>query len=338
MIMKIKNLKKGVCLLLAVLLLTALSATAFADSKQTGPEPGDPMPDFTVSLTDGTNATLSELLKEKDLVVLNVFATWCGPCEKEFPEMEKSFQAHSDRMVILSVSGDPNDSLEMVADYKDGHGLSFPMGVSGGALDFLGVTAFPTTYFIDRSGTVLFYKVGAFIVQGDFEDKVSTFLSSDFDGSPLAAEKVSPFRNLYLLAACLLCALLFVIGRWRLFRKAGKPGWLSFIPVVATCQEFSICWKGWLGLVSLLCQAGSAAIALFASNGNGTFLLLIALQLAALILGVPENFKLAKAYGKGAGYGVLLLLFHHLGRFVLGVSKAEYRGDALPEKANVQNG
>ena len=79
MIMKIKNLKKGVCLLLAVLLLTALSATAFADSKQTGPEPGDPMPDFTVSLTDGTNAALSELLKEKDLVVLNVFARKWSP-------------------------------------------------------------------------------------------------------------------------------------------------------------------------------------------------------------------------------------------------------------------
>ena len=37
--------------------------------------------------------SLSELLKEKDLVVVNIFASWCGPCELEFPEMEKVYQA-----------------------------------------------------------------------------------------------------------------------------------------------------------------------------------------------------------------------------------------------------
>lgn len=95
-------MKRTIGILLAVLMLTALMGTAYADSSGLGIEPGQAFPDFTVSLTDGTTATLSELLKEKDLVVLNVFASWCGPCEMEFPEMEKSYQAHSDRMVILA--------------------------------------------------------------------------------------------------------------------------------------------------------------------------------------------------------------------------------------------
>ena len=51
---------------------------------------GQEAPDFTLPLTDGSEAKLSELLKDKEVVVLNIFASWCGPCEKEFPDMEKT--------------------------------------------------------------------------------------------------------------------------------------------------------------------------------------------------------------------------------------------------------
>ena len=182
----LKKKKKFICILLALLLLAGLSCTAFA--AQEGIQPGDTMPDFAVALSDGTSATLSELLKENDLVVLNVFATWCGPCKLEFPEMEKTYQAHRDRMVILSVSGAPADTREMIAAYKEENALSFPMGMAGDALDFLNVTAYPTTVFIDRDGKVGFYKVGSFVQEGDFEAKVNTFLSDDYDGKPLESE------------------------------------------------------------------------------------------------------------------------------------------------------
>ena len=162
-------MKRTIGILLAVLMLTALMGTAYADSSGLGIEPGQAFPDFTVSLTDGTTATLSELLKEKDLVVLNVFASWCGPCEMEFPEMEKSYQAHSDRMVILSVSGDPSDTMEMIADYKASHGLSFPMGLAGDALGFLKVSAFPTTVFIAKDGKVGFVSINGGRVSEPFE-------------------------------------------------------------------------------------------------------------------------------------------------------------------------
>ena len=82
-------MKKWICLLLAVLMITTMNIPARAASSNIGLEPGQEVPDFTVSLTDGTTASLSELLGEKELVVLNIFATWCAPCEMEFPEMEK---------------------------------------------------------------------------------------------------------------------------------------------------------------------------------------------------------------------------------------------------------
>ena len=116
-------------LLSAVLLTAALSVTVCADTG-VGIEPGQTMPDFTVSLTDGTTVTLSELLEEKDLVVLNLFASWCGPCEREFPEMD-AVRLENPRMEIVAVSCEPADTMEIIADYKESHGLSFPMGLKG---------------------------------------------------------------------------------------------------------------------------------------------------------------------------------------------------------------
>ena len=321
----LKIMKKIICILLTLLLLAGLSCTAFA--AQEGIQPGDTMPDFTVALSDGTSATLSELLKENDLVVLNVFATWCGPCKLEFPEMEKTYQAHRDRMVILSVSGAPADTREMIAAYKEENALSFPMGMAGDALDFLNVTAYPTTVFIDRDGKVGFYKVGSFVQEGDFEAKVNTFLSDDYDGTPLASEVASGTLPILLLvgaALAVILVILLVIGRWCLFRKAGKPGWHSIIPILSTYQEYAIGWKGWVGLLSLLCGAGASAIYRLLGQTNASFLLVLACVLASFVLHVVESFRLAKAFGKKGGTGILLVLFRNISRFFLGVGKARY--------------
>ena len=321
-------MKKIVTILLELLLLSGLTCTAFADGE--GIQPGDTVPDFTVTLSDGTSATLSELLKDNDLVVLNVFATWCGPCKVEFPEMEKSYQAHSDRMVILSVSGDQNDTQEMIKDYKEQNGLSFPMGMAGDALDFLNVTAFPTTVFVDRDGKVGFYKVGAFVQEGDFEDRVSTFLSADYDGTPMESEVASGGIAGYLLILAAIAAvavLLLVIGRWRLFRKAGRPGWHSIIPILSTYQEYAICWKGWIGLLSLLFPAAISTAYRLGGQTNLSFLIIVAFGIAGFVLHLLESFRLAKAFGKGAGTGILLTLLRNISRFFLGVGRAEYRGE-----------
>ena len=178
-------MKKIISILLAVLLIAALGCSAYADSG-IGVEPGQAMPDFTVSLTDGTTATLSELLKEKDLVVLNIFASWCGPCEREFPGMESVYQANKDRVEIISVSGDPSDTMEVISEYKSSHGLSFPMGLAGDGLSFMKFPGFPTTVFIDRDGKVGCVKIGAFASEKDFEEKINVFLSPEYDGKPLA--------------------------------------------------------------------------------------------------------------------------------------------------------
>ena len=108
-----KIMKKIIsCVILTVVLMTVVFGNIAYASSEIGIEPGQSMPDFSVSLTDGSTAVLSDILKEKDLVVLNIFASWCGPCEKEFPEMENVYQANKDRMEIISVSSLFKSSLK----------------------------------------------------------------------------------------------------------------------------------------------------------------------------------------------------------------------------------
>ena len=308
--------------MLAVMLAAALSSTAFADTG-IGVEPGQAMPDFTVSLTDGTTATLSEILKEKDLVVLNVFASWCAPCEKEFPGMESVYQAKKDRMEILSVSGYSDDTMEVIADYKSGHGLSFPMGLTGEGLSFLRVSGYPTTVFIDRDGKVGFVKVGSFAGEGDFEKKVNVFLAPDYDGKPLDSEKAFN-RTPFILGWLLIGGLLLIIGRWGMFRKAGRKGWHSLIPFLNTYEEYAVCWKGWLGLIFVVCKK----LILVASIPQAAYYGLIAV---VLLISIPENLKLAKAFGKGKVFGALMVLpvFKEIGRLILGAGKARYQGSEV---------
>ena len=181
--------------------------------------------------------------------------------------------------------------------------------------------------FIDRDGKVGFYKVGSFVQEGDFEAKVNTFLSDDYDGTPLASEIASGTFPIILLvgaALAVILVILLVIGRWCLFRKAGKPGWHSIIPILSTYQEYAIGWKGWVGLLSLLCGAGASGIYRLLGQTNASFLLVFACVLASFVLHVVESFRLAKAFGKKGGTGILLVLFRNISRFFLGVGKARY--------------
>jgi thiol-disulfide isomerase/thioredoxin len=314
-------MKKLINVILMVVLLTAaLSSFACADSG-IGIEPGQPMPDFTVSLTDGTTATLSELLKEKDLVVLNIFASWCGPCEKEFPEMEAVYQANSDRMEIVSVSGYADDTMDVIAEYKANHNLNFPMGLAGDALDFLNIPGYPTTLLIDRNGKVGMIKVGAFS-GNDFESKVSHFLSSDYSGDPLKTEKAVSLTP-YLFGWLLVGGLLLIVGRWGILRKAGKKGWHSLIPLLNVYEEYSTVWNGWFGVLSALC----IPVGLICNLANLPVFIYYALIALGFVISIPESLKLAKAFGKGKVLGVLLALpvFKEVGRLVLGLGKARYQ-------------
>lgn len=143
-------------------------------------------PDFTLPLTDGSEAKLSELLQDKEVVVLNIFASWCGPCEAEFPEMESVYSKYKDKMEIVAVTGYEDDTMEDMIRYKEDHELSFKVGKKNESIDSLKVGGFPTTYIIDRNGNIVFCMSGAFRDEEEFEKVVTALMGDDYEGKQIA--------------------------------------------------------------------------------------------------------------------------------------------------------
>lgn len=180
-------MKKLFSILLCLALV--LCAAALAEG---GSVVGQRAPDFNVTTCDGEALSIYDLLEEKDLVVLNVFTSWCPPCRMEFPDMQSVYEALSDRIEIVAVSGEPDDTDEIIADYRDELGLTFPMGLDANleVSRFLNLEGYPTTVMIDKSGNIGFMQVGMFMSAASFQNTVEYFLGDDYDGTPAGAFNV----------------------------------------------------------------------------------------------------------------------------------------------------
>jgi len=151
--------------LLALLLLAALflgggwiwisrapDAAAQAN-RQPIPLAGHPAPDFTLPTPGGGALSLTDLRGQA--VVLNFWASWCGPCRAEMPELQAVYQQHSPGgLIVLGVNqGEPEDTAVAFATQ---YGLTFPILLDqqmqvGQAYQ---TNSLPTTFFIDRNGVI----------------------------------------------------------------------------------------------------------------------------------------------------------------------------------------
>lgn len=118
-------------------------------------------PDFELTLLDGSTFRLSERVG-RNVIVLNFFATWCGPCRAEMPELERYHRAHKDEGLIL-LGIDAEEKHVAVEQFLRELQVSFPAGIdgSGDLLKLYGVNAFPTTVVIGADARVKLYETGA---------------------------------------------------------------------------------------------------------------------------------------------------------------------------------
>ena len=117
------------------------------------------------------------------------------------------------------------------------------------------------------------------------------------------------------------------IADWKIFAKAGEPGWKSLIPIYNIFVEYEICWSGMMGLV----YAVAIVCANFLTQGqavqNWKVIVACVLLIVALVLHIKQSMKLARSFGKGAGFGICLILFGPIARLVLGFGSATYVGN-----------
>ena len=116
------------------------------------------------------------------------------------------------------------------------------------------------------------------------------------------------------------------IADWKIFAKAGEPGWKSLIPVYNIFVEYELCWSGLLGLVYIAAMIAANALTSGQAVQNWKVITAGVLSIVALVLHIMQSMKLAWSFGKGTGFGVLLVLFGPIARLVLGFGSARYIG------------
>lgn len=127
----------------------------------------------------------------------------------------------------------------------------------------------------------------------------------------------------------LVLGLLMIIATWRIFKKAGIGGWKALIPIYEDYTLFKISWKKkyfWLMLLfAFLGGAVGGFVPYFPDYGMILMIAQCVLVLIALVIALRREFKLAKAFGKGAGFGVGLILLPIIFYPILGFGKAKFR-------------
>ena len=133
---------------------------------------GDIMHDFTVTTMDGETLTLSELLDEKKLVMLNFWYIDCSACQLEFPALEESYKKYSEDVAVIALNPKTSDSDASIGIFRNQYGLTFDVARDNvGLTGAFGVNNFPTSVFIDRYGAITFIEIGA-LTETKYFDKL----------------------------------------------------------------------------------------------------------------------------------------------------------------------
>ena len=121
---------------------------------------GDPAPDFSVALFDGSHLTLSELRGK--VVLLNFWATWCPPCRQELTRVQKDLIDRFAGRDFLFLPVSRGETRSDVAAFREKTGYTFPMGLDSTRTiyDRYATNFIPRNYLIDRDGRIITATIG----------------------------------------------------------------------------------------------------------------------------------------------------------------------------------
>lgn len=145
-----------------------------------------PLSDFELTDQFGNTHTLADY--EGKVIFLNFWATWCGPCRNEMPDIQKLYEEYSAQgedaeVVILGVAGPgigQEGSADEIASFMEENGYTYTvlMDESGEMFSQYGISAFPTTFMIDKDGNVYGYVPGQMT-----EDIMRSIIDQTLEGS-----------------------------------------------------------------------------------------------------------------------------------------------------------
>ena len=171
-------MKKVIFMILMLVLSLWFTIAAAEESELLG----TPFPDFTVADTQGNTFILSEALKDHEAVLINIWATWCPPCNAEMGFLNEAYEQYGDRVAFIALSQEDNDTAEIIEAYRKEHGLAFPMGRDEGAFlyQYTGGKGIPATVIVDRFGNTAFLQTGSFLSTGEVTRLIEAFLGDSY--------------------------------------------------------------------------------------------------------------------------------------------------------------
>jgi thiol-disulfide isomerase/thioredoxin len=173
-------------LVVAALIAAAMLFYGMHMARRAGPPPGitrsGPAPDFTLETLDGKNIRLADLRGKA--VLLNFWATWCGPCKIETPWLvELQNQYGSQGLQVIGVAMDDSGKDEIAKFAKD-MGVNYPVLLGKEAVGdaYGGVPALPESFFIGRDGKIV-DKIIGLKGKGEIEDSIKKALETQTGNS-----------------------------------------------------------------------------------------------------------------------------------------------------------
>src|ERR1700683_1478908 len=167
--------RNPLALAVVAVVAAAMLYFGFHMARRSGPAPppitkSGPAPDFTLQSLDGNSMRLSDLRGKA--VLLNFWATWCGPCKIETPWLvacRNQYAAKGFEILGVSLDDLDTDDKKMLAEEKRDiakfaaqEHMQYPVLIDGGSIDkpYGGLDALPTSYFVDRTGKIVAAQLG----------------------------------------------------------------------------------------------------------------------------------------------------------------------------------
>ncbi|MBS1966578.1 MAG: TlpA family protein disulfide reductase [Chloroflexi bacterium SZAS-1] len=138
---------------------------------------GFPAPDFALETLDGATTSLAG--QRGNVLIVNLWASWCGPCRAEMPTIQRLYDARREEgLTVLAVHGTFQDSEAGARAFAEELGLTFPIVLDrdGAVSRRYQLHALPSTFIVDRKGIIREVILGGPLSEATLQSKVDPLL------------------------------------------------------------------------------------------------------------------------------------------------------------------
>lgn len=165
--MKNRN-RNNLVILLIVVLLTGMAIFQNIQGKdqaanmpqEAAAKPNYLAPSFSLQSLDGKTTYEVGGKRDKPLMI-NFWASWCGPCNKEAPDLVKLYEKYGEQFDLYAVNITPGDNMKNINAFVERHKLPFPvlLDMKGEVTDLYRIQPIPTSFLVDTNGVIqeMFY-------------------------------------------------------------------------------------------------------------------------------------------------------------------------------------